>query len=159
MKRPYLVRDIDTLVASAVKALPGLGLGCDLMTGFPDESELDFEATKNLLKRLPFNNVHVFPYSERPGTPAATFGGALPKVIRSQRAHKLAHIANTTRKKFASTFLGKTVEIVVEHKDRTVGWTSEYLKCEARGTASRKSLIRIHVTDVKSDRLSGRIVA
>jgi len=158
MKRPYLVRDVDTLVTSAVKELPGLGLGCDLMTGFPDESELDFESTKGLLKRLPFNNAHVFPYSERPGTLAAGLGGALPKLIRSERAHRLSRIVRASRRKFALSFVGKTVEIVAEDKEKAVGWTSEYLRCKAKGCAPRKSLVRVRIKDTKEDVLIGQVV-
>jgi len=158
MRRPYLVRDVDALVNAAVQQLPGLGLGCDLMTGFPDESELDFETTKGLLMRLPFNKAHVFPFSERPGTLAAGFGGTVPKHIRSKRAHKLTRIVKIARRKFALSFVGKTVEIVVEDKDKAVGWTSEYLRCKATGSAPRKSLVRVRVKGTKEDVLVGQIV-
>jgi len=158
MKRPYLVRDVDVMVNSAIKLMPNLGLGCDLMTGFPDESEIDFDATKGLLKRMPFNHAHIFPYSERPGTPAAGFRGVVPRHIRSQRAHVLARLAKEARMRFASSFVGKTVEIVIEDKDKAIGWTGEYLKCEALGTAPRKSIARIHVTGAKGDSLSGRVI-
>ncbi len=159
MGRPYSVKDIDTLVACALKLLPKLGLGCDLMTGFPGEHNLDFLATKGLLKRLPFNNAHIFPYSERPGTVAAHFSDVVPKDLRSQRAHSLAHDAKAMRQIFAKSFLGKDVEVVVEDEKRIIGWTSEYLKCEATGNAPRKSLVRIRVTSVKNDRLFGRLVS
>ncbi len=159
MGRPYSVKDIDTLVACVLKLLPKLGLGCDLMTGFPGEHNLDFLATKGLLKRLPFNNAHIFPYSERPETVAAHFSDVVPKDLRSQRAHSLAHDAKAMRQIFAKSFLGKDVEVVVEDEKRIIGWTSEYLKCEATGDAPRKSLVRIRVTSVKNDRLFGRLVA
>lgn len=157
MKRPYLIRDVEALITSAVKHLPGLGLGCDLMTGFPDESDLDFDATKGLLRRYPFNNAHIFHYSERPGTLAMTFGGTVPRSIRRTRAHKLASIARESRAKFARSFVGKTVAIVVEDKSKPVGWTDEYLKCEAVGAAPRKSLVHVHVKSIKGDVLSGRV--
>jgi len=158
MRRPYLVRDVEDLVAAAEKFLPNLGLGCDVMTGFPDESKLDFAATEGLLRRLPFNRAHVFPYSERPGTPAAGFGGTVPKDVRSARAHLLAEQMQRKRLQFARRFLRKEVEIVVERDGRAEGWTGEYLRCKAAGPAPRKSRVRIVVTHVHGDAtLEGRL--
>lgn len=160
MKRPYLVRDVEALVGTATKLLPGLGLGCDVMTGFPDESAFDFAATEGLLRRLPFNHAHVFPYSERPGTLAAAFGGAVPKDIRSARAHQLADLVRTKREQFARRFLGREVEIVVEGERKTEGWTGEYLRCRTVSPAPRKARARIAVAKVHGDAtLEGRLVS
>ncbi len=158
MRRPYLVRDVESLVLTAVKYLPSLGLGCDVMTGFPDESDFDFMATEGLLRRLPFNHAHVFPYSERPGTLAAAFGGALPKAVRSARAHQLARLLREKRERFARRFLGQDVEIVVESEQKSEGWTSEYLRCKTVSPVPRKSLVRLFVTKVHHDAtLEGRL--
>ena len=160
MKRPYLVRDVEALVGTATKLLPGLGLGCDVMTGFPDESAFDFAATEGLLRRLPFNHAHVFPYSERPGTLAAAFGGAVPKDVRSARAHQLADLVRTKREQFARRFLGREVEIVVEGERETEGWTGEYLRCRTVSPAPRKARARIAVAKVHGDAtLEGRLVS
>lgn len=160
MKRPYLVRDVEALVGTATKLLPGLGLGCDVMTGFPDESPFDFAATEGLLSRLPFNHAHVFPYSERPGTLAAAFGGAIPKDVRSARAHRLADLVRTKREQFARRFLGKEVEIVVEDEQETAGWTGEYLRCRTVSPAPRKARARIVVAKVHGDAtLEGRLAS
>lgn len=160
MKRPYLVRDVEALVGTATKLLPGLGLGCDVMTGFPDESAFDFAETEGLLRRLPFNHAHVFPYSERPGTLAAAFGGAVPRDVRSVRAHQLADLVRTKREQFARRFLGREVEIVVEGERKTEGWTGEYLRCRTVSPAPRKARARIAVAKVHGDAtLEGRLVS
>ncbi len=159
MKRPYLVRDVEALVSTATRLLPNLGLGCDVMTGFPDESDFDFSATEGLLRRLPFNRAHVFPYSERPGTLAAGFGGALPKAVRSARAHRLAELMRRSREQYARRFLGQEVEIVVERESQTEGWTGEYLRCRTVSPVPRKARARIFVTRVHGDAtLEGRLV-
>ena len=158
MRRPYIIRDVETLVETAQQLMPRLGLGCDLMTGFPGESDLDFAATAGLIKRLPFNNAHVFPYSKRPGTLAAGFPRAVEKEIRTHRAHELSRKMRTLREKFAQSFVGKTVQIVVEEDKKCSGWTSEYLKCEAiTGTAPRKSIATLFVTKSEKDQLYGRL--
>ena len=158
MSRPYSAKEVDEVAALAAELMPDLGLGCDLMTGFPGETERDFLATKGLLKRLPFNNAHIFPFSKRPGTPAAGFSRQLTKDMRSARAHKLANIIKDKRRSFAKSFIGKTVETVVEDAKTGRGWTCEYLPCEpVIGTPPRKSLVRIFITKVKDDVLYGRL--
>ena len=159
MRRPYAVSDIDKLVALAEKRMPLIGLGCDLMTGFPGEAESDFMDTVMLLSRLPFSNVHVFPFSSRPGTVAATMSCQTDREVRSQRAHRLATIATAKREAFARRFVGKVVEIVVERKSECSGWSGEYLYCTIPNTAApRKSLVRMIVTGVMRDAvLAGNI--
>jgi len=159
MNRPYMVKELDALVSQASALMPNLGLGCDLMTGFPGESQLDFMLTRGFLQRHPFTNAHVFPYSERPGTSAAEMPFEVPPEIRDERAMDLADLANFKRARFAKTFVGKTVEMVVEGKEKCTGWTGEYLRCEAMGVSPRKSRIRVLVTKAKEDHLEGRIVS
>ena len=159
MKRPYDIRDVETLASTAAKLMPGLGLGCDLMTGFPGESELDFQATKGLLKRLPFNNGHIFPYSERPGTLAAGLSGKVGKTVRSLRAHALADLVASKRMRYAKQFIGREVDVVVEDDHKCEGWTAEYLRCRAVGTAERRSVAKMFVMKVHHDAsLEGRLL-
>lgn len=159
MRRGYAVADVEELAETAVRLLPNLGLGCDLMTGFPDESELDFRATKGLLKRIPFSNAHVFPFSERPGTMAAGLPGSIDKRIRSQRAHSLAELASAKRLKFAKRFIGRTVEVVSEKDSGCSGWTAEYLYCKSVSPVPRKTLVKVLVTSVhRNAMLEGRVV-
>ena len=159
MNRGYDVEDVNQLVETAVAAMPFAGIGCDLMTGFPGESELEFRATQGMLKRLSFSNVHVFPYSERPGTIAAGLPGAIAKAVRSSRAHRLASMAAEKRLKFAKRFIGRTVDIVAEGDDKCVGWTGEYLRCSSVSPVKRKSLAKIFVTNIHRDAsLEGRLM-
>lgn len=150
MKRPYLTKDIDEIVQYATKRLPLIGLGCDLMTGFPGETEVDFLATQGLLKRHAFSNSHIFPYSERPNTLAAGLPFAVDPKIRHERAHKLSDQAAHLRSKAAQKHIGKDVEVLIEDEKKLTGWTGEYFACEitnkTRGQAiHRKELIRVHV--------------
>lgn len=170
MRRPYKVKDVDALVREAVRLMPDLGLGCDILTGFPDEMENDFLATKALFKRLPFSNAHVFPYSERPGTLAAALPNAVPPPVRSARAHEIADLANVSRNHFVKRFKGRTVEVVIEDEKNLAGWTSEYVWCQVgadkakvlsrnRGaserTIKRRDFIKILVREVHEHILTG----
>lgn len=158
MRRPYTTKDVVRAAELATELMPGLGLGCDIITGFPGETDLEFAATRGILNRLPFNNAHIFPYSSRPGTLAAGFPLQVPRPIRAARAHELSRIMKQKRIKFAQSFVGKTVEIVVEDAERSSGWTGEYLSARpVSGTAPRKSSLRLFITKSKDDRLYGRI--
>ena len=159
MNRPYRIDAIHSLVETATLLMPRLGLGCDLMTGFPGETDADFAATRDLLDGQPFSNIHVFPYSERPGTPAANFADTVPVSVRTDRAAELSALAKAKREACARSFVGQMVDIVVEGHDKAVGWTGEYLRCEADGSAPRKSLVRVHVTHADGDRLHGSLVS
>jgi threonylcarbamoyladenosine tRNA methylthiotransferase MtaB len=156
MKRPYDIRKVDALVRRADELMPGIAISCDLMAGFPGETELDQTATVGLLSRLPVCKVHVFPYSERPGTVAAALPGAVPKEIRHARACSLVEISNRLRTRYAKRFLGKVVEMVVEDEENGCGWTSEYLWCVCGGGPfRRKSKVKVHVSAVRDHMLIG----
>lgn len=130
MRRPYRRRDVEQLVAEAERLMPHLGLGCDIMTGFPDEKETDFTATQAMLARLPFTKIHVFPFSERPGTVAASLPNPVPHEIRRERAHAVAEAAEKARVRYIARFKGHRVRVVVEDPDTLGGWTSEYVWCQ-----------------------------
>ena len=159
MKRPYTTKEVEELVRSIRRHIQDAGIGCDLMTGFPSESDLDFMATRGMLDRDPFSRVHVFPFSERPGTPAASMAGAVPPEIRRARAKELATIADAKRTAFAKRFIGKTAEIVVEDEDSCSGWTSEYLWCSCpNAKRPRKSLVRVRIVESKGHTLIGTAI-
>ena len=170
MRRPYVARDVDALVREATSLMPGLGLGCDLMSGFPDEMDNDHLATLAMLNRLPFTNAHVFAFSERPGTVAVSLPNPVPKDVRSSRAHELASAAREKRTLYAKRFKGHKVEIAVEDENTLSGWTSEYLWCQVgkdkagvldrirriRNEAGlRKTLLSVIVREVRGDVLTG----
>ena len=158
MRRPYLVDDVEKTVKLAATLMPRIGLGCDLMTGFPGETALNFTATAGLLKRLPFTNAHIFPFSARPETLAAGFPLQIAREVKSARAHELSALIRPKRSKFARSFVGKTVEIVVEDEKPGRGWTSEYLPCKiTKNVPARKSLARVLVTNVEDDILKGHL--
>jgi len=164
MQRPYLVEDVERIADKAKKLMPLVTLGCDIIAGFPGESEIDFVQTKNLLIRHAFTNAHVFPYSERPGTPAAQLQGVIQRHIRSDRAHTLSGIAKANQQRFARRFVGKDVDVVVEsHGTQQRGWTSEYLWFEGplhpssadKNKSFRKQLMRFTVRSTDNGILHG----
>ncbi len=153
MNRPYEITWAERFCTMARERLgPDLALGADIITGFPGETDEDFEATRAFLKRHAFSNLHVFPYSERPGTPAATMDGSIPRSVRLVRARNLTALGRVQRAAFAQTFLGREVEVCVERGGEH-GWTNAYLPCKWKGPAERRSLVRKRVVAVDGDTL------
>jgi threonylcarbamoyladenosine tRNA methylthiotransferase MtaB len=160
MQRPYSVEAVCEIVDLATSLMDDIALGCDMMAGFPGESQADFLESQNLLKRCRFTNAHVFPYSERPGTPAAAFPSPIPKDIRSARAKQLAEIAERERKRFKRGFIGKQVEVLIEDKKKSAGWTSQYLWFERsrpllKNAPKRREIATFTVNEVKNGILRG----
>ena len=153
MNRPYEITWAERFCSAARERLgTDLALGADIITGFPGETDEDFEATRAFLERHAFSNLHVFPYSERPGTPAATMDGALPRAVRLARARNLTALGRVQRAAFAQTFLGREVEVCVERGGEH-GWTDAYLPCKWKGPAERRSLVRKRIVAVDGDTL------
>jgi threonylcarbamoyladenosine tRNA methylthiotransferase MtaB len=160
MQRPYSVENVREIVDLATSLMDDIALGCDMMAGFPGESQADFLESQNLLKRCRFTNAHVFPYSERPGTPAAAFPSPIPKDIRSARAKQLAEIAECERKRFKRGFIGKQVEVLIEDQKKSAGWTSQYLWFERsrpllKNAPKRREIATFTVNEVKNGILRG----
>ena len=147
MNRPYTAEKVEKFCRKARERIGNrCAFGADVITGFPGETAADHEATARFLQMetdgVPvFSNLHVFPYSERPGTPAATFPCSVPVNLRRERAGELEKIGRTNRNRFISMFDGQDVVVCIE-KDGN-GWTGEYLRVDAPTGLPRRSLQRL----------------
>lgn len=103
--------------ASAIERLTRdraiFGLGADVMTGFPGESDADHAATMAMVRTLPFTHLHVFPYSPRPGTPAARLGGEVPASVARARAAEIRTLAGEKARAYARSRIGGEADLVV----------------------------------------------
>jgi threonylcarbamoyladenosine tRNA methylthiotransferase MtaB len=129
MNRPYRVREFKEKV-SFFSSRVSLGLGTDIIAGFPGEGETEFENTKALLKELPFTYAHVFPYSERSGTRASLLPGKVPVQIRKERAAALREIAAQKRDNFLKALVGREEDILIEETapEGVLGTAGNYVK-------------------------------
>ena len=144
MGRRYTAQAYRAAVLRAAEALPGIGIGTDLVCGFPGETERAHEATYALIDALPLSNLHVFPYSERPGTRAATMADGVPTAERRRRARRLIALGKRKREAFAAACIGRNVSVLVErlHPDgAATGWTSEYLPARISGGSHQPNAI------------------
>lgn len=155
MKRPYNSAEIDEFISSFRKRLGNYAmLGCDVICGFPGEREEDFKATREFLERHNFVNVHAFPYSERPGTPAAEMADVVLRDVRHERVRILLDDAAKRKERFFESFVGKEVEVCVEKSgEESRGWSSEYIPCVIKKNVPRKTLYKGIVKEMTSGEL------
>jgi tRNA A37 methylthiotransferase MiaB len=108
---------------------PVMGLGADLIAGFPGESEEQFENTVELCRKLPLTYGHIFPYSERPGTKAADMADSVPVPIRKERAARLRALVNKKKNAFRDTLLALDSLDVLVQDDVGRGVSEYYAAC------------------------------
>ncbi len=114
MKRTYDTEFFARLLERIRTAMPAAAICLDVITGFPGETEDEFASAFDFISSLPVTDLHVFPYSKRPGTPAANFPDQVPGHISKQRAEQLRLLAGQKYRSFATGFIGQDVEVVVE---------------------------------------------
>ena len=161
MRRPYNVRMYRALIERLASAMPGLGLGADVIVGFPGESETDFAATRALIDALPFSYLHVFTYSDRKGTEAA----GLPERVHSRtaaaRSEVLRTLARAKARAFREAMIGRTCDaLVLETRDRATGGlvalTGNYVEVVVDGPQSlMRRIVQVRITGVDGDRTLG----
>jgi threonylcarbamoyladenosine tRNA methylthiotransferase MtaB len=163
MRRPYTVAMYRGLVERLTAAIPRLGLGADLIVGFPGESADDFAETQALVEALPFSYLHVFPYSPRRGTEAAERPGRVDAAVTAERARRLREIGLAKNLRFREGMLGRTEEaLVLETRDQAtgdlVGLTGNYMEVTFRGPDRlRRRLARVGVTAIEAGASRGRL--
>ncbi|MEE9912446.1 MAG: tRNA (N(6)-L-threonylcarbamoyladenosine(37)-C(2))-methylthiotransferase MtaB [Deltaproteobacteria bacterium] len=122
MKRRYDTAFYRALIEKVARTVNDIAIGIDVMVGFPGESEKEFDQTLKLLEDLPVAYLHVFPYSERPGTAALGLHPRVPEKIKKERAAILRDLGQKKREIFSRRFLGKTLPVLVEQsRDKKTG--------------------------------------
>jgi len=113
MKRRHLRADLLSVIRRARSLRPGIAIGADLIAGFPTETETQFADTLALVEAEEIPFLHVFPYSERPGTPAARMP-PLPKPVRRARAARLRAAGAATARRFFAAQVGREAAVLAE---------------------------------------------
>jgi threonylcarbamoyladenosine tRNA methylthiotransferase MtaB len=153
------------LVTAARAHIPDLNLSTDIITGFPGETEADFAESLAYVEEMAFARLHVFTYSQRPGTAAAKMPGQLPNAVKKERTRRMIELGEKLSLAFHDQFVGQVRYVLWEtavgaDKDglRWLGYTDNYIRVHAHGTAdlfNRVTLVRL--TESRSDGMSGII--
>lgn len=159
MGRPYGPQQFHDLVHEITQRLPGAGLGLDVLVGFPGETHSDFAATRDLVAELPVTYLHVFPYSPRPGTPAAALNPLPGKVIQ-ERARVMRELGQQKKQQFQKTQLGQVHEVLAEGSAPRPGYlqglSDHYLRVVFPGPpAWRNRLVKVRLLARQGEMLLG----
>ena len=131
MNRKYTVREYRDLVETAYRLIPDLGLGTDLMVGFPGEGDEEFDHTARAARELPFAYCHVFSYSQRPGTAAARMKNSVPVATMKRRSRALASLSRMKNRAYHERYIGRTMRVLFERGNRnnfSIGLTDNFLR-------------------------------
>ena len=162
MDRPYSTHTFRERIHKITRQFKEVGLGTDVIVGFPGESDREFEETVCLIKELPFSYIHVFPFSIRKGTKAASMDHQVASNVRIERARKLRELGEIKKKQFMEKWLHREVNVLLESRNLE-GWmsgvTPEYLRVEVpfdQTLVNRIVLVRIE--EVLHSHVRGRII-
>lgn len=158
MRRPYTFAQYAELVARIRLRLPDASIGSDVIAGFPGETEADFDLLAERLERLPLTHVHVFPYSDRPGTVATAMAGKVAGTVIRARAQRLRSIGSALTQRFRDRQLG-TCHRSLALEDGTLVVTGNYLKVRIPPGRQRNEWLDVRITAVTGDALRGEVLA
>lgn len=130
MNRHYTTEEFATKLNELKRLLPSISITTDVIVGFPGETDEEFMQTYHWIQDMHFNQLHVFPYSRRKGTPAARMKDQVDGNVKHERVKKLMALSHQLQGEYASWQVGKTLEVLIEerHGDYMVGHASNYLK-------------------------------
>lgn len=141
MARRYNSKRYAAIVTTAKRLIPGIAISTDIITGFPGESEDDFEQTYQLAAELQFAKAHIFRFSPRQGTAAARMKGQIKEEIKKARSERLLKLNDEDGQRFRQQFLGETLPILIEARKhgRWEGLTDNYLRVELEGLSEAQT--------------------
>ncbi len=139
---------------------PGCALTGDLIAGFPGETEEDHAETLAFLRACAFSELHVFPYSRRPGTPADRLPGQLTQAVKSRRAHEVKAVSNETGRLFRAACIGQTLDVLFETGDGngSLGHSDTYLLVRVPEPGLHGQLRPVRILSAEDAVLTGRLV-
>ncbi len=152
MHRKYRPRHYADRIGKARSLMPTCAVGADVMTGFPGETEQEFEESRAFIESLPFTYLHVFTYSERPGTPAAESPLQVAKEIRKHRTHVLRDLAKEKNLAFRRSLVGQSLSVVTL-EDGRMGLSDNYLKVSLAMTRGANRLEDVRIGGLAGDGL------
>jgi threonylcarbamoyladenosine tRNA methylthiotransferase MtaB len=147
MHRKYRPHHYADRVLKARQLMPDAAIGADVMVGFPGETSADFEENRSFIAGLPFTYLHVFTYSERPGTPAAESREQVPMPVRKERNRILRELAAAKNLEFRRSMVGRRLSVVTLH-ETGAALSGNYLKVELEHPREANELIDVEIGGV-----------
>ncbi len=163
MNRPYTASAYMARVSQVRSAFPEAALGADVIVGFPGETDEEFEETYTLVANSPLTYLHVFAYSDRPGTRASAMKGKVGPEIIHERSHRLRELGERKNRAFQEAFRGRVLEALVlqrqDEEDRLLALTGNYLRVSVPGDRSViNRLVPVKLLEPSGEGWGGEIV-
>ncbi len=162
MNRRYDPAFYEELIWELNSRIPGVGIGADVLVGFPGESEKAFRNTYQLVERLPLAYLHVFSYSLRKGTPAAEFPYQVNPTVKSERSVLMRRLGMKKWQSFRERFLSQTLEVLVERNKKEgffTGLSGNYIRVYIQhGKELGNAFLRVRLIDLKDKGVWGELV-
>lgn len=165
MNRAYTSEEYYNLVTKIRKTFPDSSITTDIMVGFPNETEKDFEQSLKFVEKVKFAKIHIFPYSRRSGTPADKMSHQLTKAEKQLRTKQMSIIGNKTQEQFLKSQVGKVVPVLFElenedtfHHGYSPNYTLIKIPRENIEKSLRKSIFYVKIEGYKEDYCIGSII-
>jgi len=166
MHRKYRPWHYRAKIEKIRAAMPAAAIGADVMAGFPGESDAEFESTRRLIADLPLTYLHVFTYSARPGTPAASMPNQVPAQVARERNRVLRDLAAEKKLAFMQSFVGKTLQAITLNVFRggpegefTEALTDNYQKLYLKGRHQANRWITGRIEGADEGALVGKLAS
>jgi len=144
MFRKYRTRHYLSRIELAHKLMPDAAIGADVMTGFPGESDAEFDESIRFIEQNPFTYLHVFTYSERPGTGAAGYGNPVPMEVRRERTRQLRELSDRKAQQFRCKMVGKTLSAVTLEQPG-MALSTNFLKIEMAQRLAPNQVVNLEI--------------
>ena len=160
MKRKYDTARYFESVRLLKAYFPGCAVTTDMIVAFPGETEEEFRQSLEFIRKCGFADMHLFPYSRRPGTPADRMPGQHSNAVKEERSRAAIAVAEEMSRKYRESLIGGTLEVLFEEEDQDVfaGHAPNYVKVYARGRGLHNEVRQVSVTGVYKDGVFGTII-
>lgn len=160
MKRKYTTEEYMESLERLRNAFPGCAITTDMIVGFPGETEEEFEKSLSFIRQCRFADMHIFPYSRRPGTPAAEMPGQLPNAVKEERSRRAIAVAQDMSRCYHQKLLGTTQAVLVEgmEGEHSVGHAMNYVKIYIPGAYPRNEIQTVAVKSLYGDGVTGEVI-
>lgn len=153
MNRRYTIEEFEVIVERLRNAYSDAILTTDIIVGFPEESEEEFETTYKFLEKIKFYKMHVFKYSPRKGTKAAEMKNQISGNVKEERSKRLLELSDKNENEYLDKYIGKEVEVLFEEQDGEYykGHTANYIMVKFKENKDiSNQIIKVKITGKES---------
>ena len=160
MKRKYTTEEYMESLERLRNAFPGCAITTDMIVGFPGETEEEFEKSLSFIRQCRFADMHIFPYSRRPGTPAAEMPGQLSNAVKEARSRRAIAVAQEMSETYRRSLTGTVQAVLVEgmEGEHSVGHAMNYVKIYIPGAYPRNEIQTVAVKSLYGDGVTGEVI-